>query len=62
MKTHTKYDFDLDLESSPKVKIFEISIKETYPKYAWVLCTGHHLLLARSKVKVKVEQKVNSLN
>ena len=29
MKTHTKYDLDLDLEKLPKVKIFEISIKET---------------------------------
>ena len=48
----------LTLTSSPKVKIFEISIKETWPKYAWVLCTGHNLLLARWKVKVKVEQKV----
>ena len=50
----------LTVKSSPKVKIFEISIKETQPKYAWVLCTGHHLLLARSKVKVKVkvEQKI----
>ena len=48
----------LTLKSSPKVKIFEISVKENYPKYAWILCTGHHLLLARSKVKVKAEQKV----
>ena len=47
----------LTLKSSP-VKIFEISIKENSPKYAWILCTGHHLLLARSKVKVKAEQKV----
>ena len=28
MKTHTKYDLDLDLEKFTKVKIFEISIKE----------------------------------
>ena len=49
---------NLTLKSSPKVKMFEISIKENWPKYAWILCTGHHLLLARSKVKGKVEQKV----
>ena len=49
---------NLTLKSSPKVKIFEISIKENQQKYAWILRTGHHLLLARSKVKVKVEQKV----
>ena len=28
MKTRTKYDLDMTLTSSPKVKIFEISIKE----------------------------------
>ena len=47
----------LTLKSFPKIKIFETSIKENQPKYAWILCTGHNLLMA-SKVKVKVEQKV----
>ena len=45
------------LTSSPKFKIFETSIKEIFPKYAWILCTGHNLLLV-SKVKVKVDEKV----
>ena len=47
--------FDLNLEKFAKVKIFETSIKENLPKYAWILCTGHNLLLTS---KVKVEQKV----
>ena len=49
--------FDFDLEKFTKVNIFETSIKENFPKYAWILCTGHNLLLA-SKVKVMVDQKV----
>ena len=49
--------FDFDLEKFTKVKIFETSVKENLPKYAWILCTGPNLLLA-SKVKVKVDQKV----
>ena len=49
--------FDLDLENFTKFKIFETSVKEIFPKYAWILCTGHNLLLA-AKVKVMVDQKV----
>ena len=48
----------LTLKSSTKVKNLETSIKESYPKYAWILCTRHNFLLARSKVNGKVEQKV----
>ena len=48
----------LTLKGSTKVKNLETSIKENYPKYAWILCTRYYLLLARLKVKVKVEQKV----
>ena len=48
----------LTLKSSPKVKNLETSIKENYPKYTWILCTGPNLFLARSKVKAKVEQNV----
>ena len=47
--------FDFDLEKFTKVKNFETSIKENLPKYAWILCTGHNLLLAS---KVNVNQKV----
>ena len=47
----------LTLKSSTKVNNLDMSIKENYPKYAWILCTRHNLFLARSKVKVKVEQK-----
>ena len=47
----------LTLTISPKVKIFETSIKENFPKYAWILCKVHNLLLV-SEVKVKVGQKV----
>ena len=53
---------DLDLESSPKVKIFETSIKENYPKYAWILCTGYNLLLARSKVKVEAKGQIHLIS
>ena len=53
LKSRTKYG--LDLEKFTKVKIFETSIKENQPKYAWILCTGHKLLLAS---KVLVDQKV----
>ena len=45
----------LTLKILSKVNIFETSIKENLPKYAWILCTGHNLLLAS---KVKVKQKV----
>ena len=48
----------LTLKSSTKVKNLGTSIKENYPKYAWILYTRHNLLLERSKVKIKVEQKV----
>ena len=48
----------LTLKSSTKVKNLETLIKKNEPKYVWILCTRHNLLLARSKVKVKVEQKV----
>ena len=47
----------MTLKSLPKFKIFETSVKEIFPKYAWILYTGHNLLLV-SKVKVKVDQKV----
>ena len=47
----------LTLKSSSKFKIFETSVKEIFPKYVWILCTGHNLSLA-SKVKVMVDQKV----
>ena len=48
--------FDLDLGKFTNGQTFQnLSIKENYPKYAWILCTGHNLLLARSKVKVKVK-------
>ena len=48
--------FDLDLRMFTKGQSFlNLSIKENYPKYAWILCTEHNLLLARSKVKVKVK-------
>ena len=51
--------FDLDLEKFTQGQNFwNLSIKENYTKYAWVLYTGHNLLLVRSKVKVKVKQKV----
>ena len=51
--------FDLDLEMFTQGQNFwNISIKENYQKYAWILCTGHNLLLVRSIVKVKVKQKV----
>ena len=50
--------FDLDLEKFSQVQNFwHISVKEIFPKYAWILCTGHDVLLAL-KVKVKVNQKV----
>ena len=50
--------FDLDLGKFTNGQTFRnLSIKENYPKYAWILCTGHNLLLARSKVKVKVKVK-----
>ena len=49
--------FDLDLEKFTKFKIFETSVKEIFPKYAWILCTGHNLLLV-SKFKVMVDQRV----
>ena len=49
--------FDFDLEQFTMIKIFETSVKENYPKYAWILCTGHNLLLS-SEVKVMVDQKV----
>ena len=55
MKNNTKYDLDLDLEKFTQGQIFETSVKENYPKYAWILCTGHNLWLV-SKVKIKVEQ------
>ena len=48
----------LTLQSSHMVNIFETSHNESWPKYAWILCTWHDLLLVRSKVKVKVKQKV----
>ena len=51
--------FDLDLEKFTQGKIFwNISIKENLTKYTWIVCTGHNLSLARSKVKVKVKPKV----
>ena len=50
--------FNLDLEKFTQVQNFwNISVKEIFPKYAWILCTGHNLLLV-SKVKVKVDKKV----
>ena len=50
--------FDLDLEKFSKGQNFwNIPIKENSPKYAWILWTGHNLLLATSKVKVKGKQK-----
>ena len=50
--------FDLDLKKFTQVqKFWNISVKEIFPKYASILCTGHNLLLV-SKVKVKVDQKV----
>ena len=50
--------FGLDLEKFTQVQNFwNISIKGVFPKYAWILYTGHNLLLA-SKVKVMVDQKV----
>ena len=50
--------FDFDLEKFSQVQNFwNISVKEIFPKYAWILCTGHNILLAL-KVKVKVNQKV----
>ena len=50
--------FDLDLEKFSQVQNFwNISVKEIFPKYAWILCTGHNVLLALN-VKVKVNQKV----
>ena len=52
MKRHTKYDLDLDLEK------FDQGQKFGNINYAWILCTGHNLFLARSKVKAKVEQNV----
>ena len=56
MKRRTNYD--LDLEKFTEVQNFgNISVKEIFPKYAWILCTGHNLLLV-SKVKAKVDQKV----
>ena len=56
MKSRTKYDLDLDLEKFTQVQNFwNISVKEIFPKYAWILCIGHNLLLAS---KVKVDQKV----
>ena len=48
----------MTLTSSTKVKNLETSVKENLLKFAWILCTRHNLVLARSKVKVKVEQKV----
>ena len=51
------FEFDLDLEKFTEVKIFETSVKENYPKDAWILCTGPNLLL-ESKVKVNFDQKV----
>ena len=50
--------FDLDLAKFSQVQNFRnISVKEIFPKYAWILCTGNNVLLAL-KVKVKVNQKV----
>ena len=43
MKSCTKYD--LDPEKFDQGKICETSNKENWPKYAWILCTGHNLLL-----------------
>ena len=49
--------FHLDLGKFAQGQNFwNMSVKEDFPKYAWLLRTGHNLLLARSKVKV--EQKV----
>ena len=58
MKSCTKYDLDLDIwpwpwKVHPRSKFLK-HIKEILPKYAWILCTGHNLLLV-SKVKVKVK-------
>ena len=53
--------FDLDLEKFAKVKSLETSIKENLPKDAWILCTGHNLLLAL-KVKSRSSKRSNSLN
>ena len=58
MKSRTNYDLDIDLEKFTQGQNFlSISVKENWPKYAWIICTGHNLLLA-SKVKDKVNQKV----
>ena len=46
--------FDLDKFTQGQ-KFLNISIKANYPKYSWILCTGHNVLLAS---KVKVNQKV----
>ena len=50
--------FDFDLKFTQGQNFWNISVKQNCPKYAWILCTVHNLLLARSKVEVKVEQKV----
>ena len=48
--------FDLDLVKFTKGQTFlNLSLKENLPKYDWILCTGRNLLLARSKVKVKIK-------
>ena len=47
----------VDLDKFTQGQKFLTAIKANWPKYSWILCTGHNLLLA-SKVKVKVDQKV----
>ena len=57
MKNRITYDLDLEKFTQGQ-NFWNISIKENLAKYAWILCTGYNLFLARSKVKAKVEQNV----
>ena len=53
------HNFSCKVMKLPGINCYiKIGSDSFFSKCSWILCTGHHLLLARSKVKVKVEQKV----
>ena len=54
--------FNLDIEKFAQGQNFwNISIKENLSKYAWIVCTGHNLLLARSKSRSRSSKRSDSL-
>ena len=56
MKSHTKYDLDLDLEKfTQEQNVWNISIKENCQRWRW---KSTKMQIQNVKVKVKVEQKV----